>query len=81
MKYLIRHNFIYLYILLQLFEALVILRKYEDQDQGLTDTLRELKEVKDQLNHKNEYIKDLVSVINKLEMLNSHQELEITALR
>ena len=72
---------LHFYNLSQLFEALATIRKYEDKDQGLTDTLRELKEVKDQLNHKNEYIKDLVNVINKLEELNSHQELQISSLR
>ncbi|XP_043474631.1 centrosomal protein of 290 kDa isoform X2 [Leptopilina heterotoma] len=65
----------------ELCEALVIIQKYENHDQGLTDTLNELKEVKDQLNYKNQYIQDIVNVINKLEMINSHQEAEIIALR
>lgn len=33
------------------------------------------------MHHKDEHIEDLVNVVNKLEMLNSYQEMEILAFR
>ncbi|XP_015188923.1 PREDICTED: centrosomal protein of 290 kDa isoform X2 [Polistes dominula] len=65
----------------ELCEILSILRKYENGNQGLKEALDETNKLKSELNHKREHIKDLVNVINKLEMLNSYQEMEILALR
>lgn len=57
------------------------LKKYEDENQSLTDALNEIKDLKNDLENKNAYIKDLINVVNKLEMLNSYQEMEIITLR
>ncbi|XP_035723608.1 centrosomal protein of 290 kDa-like isoform X1 [Vespa mandarinia] len=65
----------------ELCEVLSILRKYEDENHGLTEALHEIKDLKNELNHKREHIEDLVNVVNKLEMLNSYQEMEILTLR
>lgn len=54
---------------------------YEDGNEALTRVLNEIKELKIKLDHKNEHLKDLVNVVNKLEMLNSYQEMEILTLR
>lgn len=60
---------------------LATLKKYEDENQSLTDALNEIKDLKNDLENKNAYIKDLINVVNKLEMLNSYQEMEIITLR
>lgn len=65
----------------QLCEVLDTLRKFEDKDQGLAETINEIKELKVQFTLKNDHIQDLVNVINKLESLNSHQEMQIAAMR
>ncbi|KAF7992720.1 hypothetical protein HCN44_005064 [Aphidius gifuensis] len=65
----------------QLCEVLNTLKKYENKDQGLTDTINEVKHLKVQLSSKNQHIQDLVNVINKLEALNSHQDMQIAAFR
>lgn len=57
------------------------MRKYEDENQGLTDALNEIKELRNELTDKTEHIRDLINVVNKLEMLNSYQEMEIITLR
>lgn len=57
------------------------LKKYEDGNEALTEALNEIKELKTKLDHKKEHVEDLVNVVNKLEMLNSYQEMEILALR
>lgn len=60
---------------------LATLKKYEGENQSLTDALNEIKDLKNDLENKNAYIKDLINVVNKLEMLNSYQEMEIITLR
>ncbi|XP_011868015.1 PREDICTED: centrosomal protein of 290 kDa isoform X2 [Vollenhovia emeryi] len=65
----------------KLCEALSTLKKYEDGNQALAKALNEIKELKIKIDHKNEHIEDLTNVINKLEMLNSYQEMEILTLR
>ncbi|KAL2711712.1 centrosomal protein of 290 kDa-like isoform X1 [Vespula squamosa] len=65
----------------ELCEVLSTLRKYQNENHGLTEALHEIKDLKNELNHKREHIEDLVNVVNKLEMLNSYQEMEILALR
>lgn len=65
----------------QLCEVLDTLKKYQNKDQGLTETINQVKELKKQLLAKNNHIQDLVNVINKLEALNSKQEIQIIALR
>ncbi|KAK2580640.1 hypothetical protein KPH14_007746 [Odynerus spinipes] len=65
----------------ELCEALSTLRRYEDENHGLSEALHEIKDLKNELNHKREHIEDLVNVVNKLEMLNSYQEMEILTLR
>nr|XP_050862423.1 centrosomal protein of 290 kDa isoform X1 [Vespula vulgaris] len=65
----------------ELCEVLSTLRKYQDENHGLTEALNEIKDLKNELNHKREHIEDLVNVVNKLEMLNSYQEMEVLALR
>ncbi|XP_070169848.1 centrosomal protein of 290 kDa isoform X2 [Polyergus mexicanus] len=65
----------------KLCEVLSTLKNYEDGNQTLAKTLNEIKELKIKINHKNEHIEDLVNVVNKLEMLNSYQEMEILTLR
>lgn len=62
-------------------EVLSTLKNYEDGNQTLAKALNEIKELKIKINHKNEHIEDLVNVVNKLEMLNSYQEMEILTLR
>lgn len=62
-------------------EVLSTLKNYEDGNQTLTKALNEIKELKIKINHKNEHIEDLANVVNKLEMLNSYQEMEILTLR
>lgn len=62
-------------------EVLSTLRKYEDGNEALAKALNEIKELKIKIDHKNEHIEDLVNVVNKLEMLNSYQEMEILTLR
>ena len=57
------------------------MKKYEDEDQGLTDALNEIKDLKSELEGKSGHVTDLISVVNKLEMLNSYQEMEIITLR
>lgn len=57
------------------------LRKYEDGNEALAEALNGIKDLKSQMDNKNEHIEDLINVINKLEMLNSYQEVEILALR
>lgn len=68
-------------ILIQLCEVLATLKKYEDGNEGLTDALNEIKELKTDLEDKNEHIRELINVVNKLGMLNSYQEMEIITLR
>ncbi|KAK2587709.1 hypothetical protein KPH14_003822 [Odynerus spinipes] len=65
----------------ELCEVLATLRRYEDENHGLTKALHEIKDLKNELNRKGEHIEDLVNVANKLEMLNSYQEMEIITLR
>ncbi|CAK9795503.1 Centrosomal protein of 290 kDa [Anthophora quadrimaculata] len=65
----------------KLCEVLGTLKKYEDENQGLTDVLNEIKELKNNLTEKGEHIRELINVVNKLEMLNSYQEMEIITLR
>ncbi|KAK1134937.1 hypothetical protein K0M31_007703 [Melipona bicolor] len=65
----------------KLCETIATLKKYEDGDQGLTDALNEIKDLKSELEGRREHVTDLISVVNKLEMLNSYQELEIITLR
>ncbi|XP_028048311.1 centrosomal protein of 290 kDa isoform X2 [Monomorium pharaonis] len=65
----------------KLCEVLSTLKKYEDGNQALTKALNEIKELKIKIDHKNEHIEDSANVINKLEMLNSYQEMEILTLR
>ncbi|XP_050465506.1 centrosomal protein of 290 kDa-like isoform X1 [Cataglyphis hispanica] len=65
----------------KLCEVLSTLKSYEDGNQTLAKALNEIKELKMKINHKNEHIEDLVNVVNKLEMLNSYQEMEILTLR
>lgn len=62
-------------------EVLSTLKKYEDGNQSLAKALNEIKELKIKIDYKNEHIEDLANVINKLEMLNSYQEMEILTLR
>ncbi|KAL0133342.1 hypothetical protein PUN28_000825 [Cardiocondyla obscurior] len=65
----------------KLCEVLSTLKKYEDGNQALAKVLNEIKELKIKIDDKNEHIEDLTNVINKLEMLNSYQEMEILTLR
>ncbi|KAG7212966.1 hypothetical protein KM043_002306 [Ampulex compressa] len=65
----------------KLCEVLSTLRNYEDENKGLAGALFEIKELKSAIDHKNEHIGDLANVVNKLEMLNSYQEMEILTLR
>ncbi|CAG5073805.1 Similar to cep290: Centrosomal protein cep290 (Drosophila melanogaster) [Cotesia congregata] len=65
----------------QLCEVLDSLKKYQNKNQGLTETINEVKELKKQLTAKTNHIQDLVNVVNKLEALNSRQEIQIIALR
>lgn len=65
----------------QLSEALTILYKYEDKETSLTESLHEIKELKDTVIKKNQHIEDLVDVVNRLEDENSKFEGEITVLR
>ncbi|XP_077268210.1 centrosomal protein 290kDa isoform X1 [Temnothorax americanus] len=65
----------------KLCEVLSTLKKYQDGNQALARALNEIKELKIKIDHKNEHIEDLTNVINKLEMLNSYQEMEILTLR
>ncbi|XP_043248630.1 centrosomal protein of 290 kDa [Colletes gigas] len=65
----------------KLCEVLATLRKYEDENQSLTDALNEIKVLQSDQKDRNAHIKDLVNVVNKLEMLNSYQEMEIITLR
>ncbi|XP_033329753.2 centrosomal protein 290kDa isoform X1 [Megalopta genalis] len=62
-------------------DILATLKKYEDGNEGLTDAINEIKEIKNVLEDKNERIRELINVVNKLEMLNSYQEMEIITLR
>lgn len=62
-------------------EVLSTLKNYEDGNQTLAKALNEINELKIKINHKNEHIEDLANVVNKLEMLNSYQEMEILTLR
>lgn len=57
-----------------------MLKRYENGEYGLSEAIEECKTLKEELKQKEEHVEDLVSVINKLEMLNSHQEMEIAAL-
>lgn len=65
----------------QLCEALGDLKRYEDKNHGMSETINELKELKKQLSGKNDHIQDIINVINKLEALNSHQEMQIITLK
>ncbi|KAG5322462.1 CE290 protein, partial [Pseudoatta argentina] len=65
----------------KLCEVLSTLKKYEDGNQALAKALNEIKELKIKIDYKNEHIEDLANVINKVEMLNSYQEMEILTLR
>ncbi|KMQ92334.1 centrosomal protein [Lasius niger] len=65
----------------KLCEVLSTLKNYEDGNQTLAKALNEINELKIKINHKNEHIEDLANVVNKLEMLNSYQEMEILTLR
>lgn len=62
-------------------DVLSTLKQYEEGNEALTKMLNEIKELKVKLNYKNEHIEDLINVVNKLEMLNSYQEMEILTLR
>ncbi|XP_066583263.1 centrosomal protein of 290 kDa-like isoform X2 [Prorops nasuta] len=65
----------------KLCEVLAILKRYEDKDYGLTEALNEVKLLKHELVRKSDYTADLINIINKLETLNSYQDMEITTLR
>ncbi|XP_032687965.1 centrosomal protein of 290 kDa-like isoform X2 [Odontomachus brunneus] len=65
----------------KLCDVLCTLKQYEEGNEALTKALNEIKELKVKLGYKNEHIEDLVNVVNKLEMLNSYQEMEILTLR
>ncbi|OAD55251.1 hypothetical protein WN48_05217 [Eufriesea mexicana] len=65
----------------KLCEVLATLKRYEDENQGLADALNEIKDLKNTLGKKNEHVRDLINVVNKLETLNSYQEMEIITLR
>ena len=65
----------------KLCEVLAILNKYEDENTSLAEALNEIKELKIQLEKKNQHIEDLVDVINRLEMENSRYEEAILVLR
>ncbi|XP_019698378.1 centrosomal protein of 290 kDa isoform X2 [Harpegnathos saltator] len=65
----------------KLCDVLSILKQYEEGNEALTKALNEIKELKIKLDHKTEHVEDLVNVVNKLEMLNSYQEMEILTLR
>ncbi|XP_078036495.1 centrosomal protein 290kDa isoform X1 [Augochlora pura] len=65
----------------KLCDVLATLKKYEDGNEGLTDALNEIKELKNILETRNERMRELINVVNKLEMLNSYQEMEIITLR
>ncbi|KYM95179.1 PREDICTED: centrosomal protein of 290 kDa [Cyphomyrmex costatus] len=65
----------------KLCEVLSTLKEYEDGNQALAKALNEIKELRIKIDQKNEHIEDLANVINKLEMLNSYQEMEILTLR
>lgn len=54
---------------------------YEDGNEALAKALNDIKDLRTEADNKNKHIEELVNVINKLEMLNSHQEMEILALR
>lgn len=62
-------------------DVLSTLTQYEEGNEALTKALNKIKELKIKLDHKNEHIEDLINVVNKLEMLNSYQEMEILTLR
>lgn len=62
-------------------DVLCTLKQYEEGNEALTKALNEIKELKVKLDYRNEHIEDLVNVVNKLEMLNSYQEMEILTLR
>lgn len=62
-------------------EALAILNKYEDENSSLTEALREIKDLKEQLKKKKLFIEDFINVVNKLEMENSRFEEAIVILR
>lgn len=65
----------------QLCQALVDLKKYEDRDPALAETIQEARESKQKLISKHQHVKELINVINNLEMLNSCREMQILALR
>ncbi|XP_029158200.1 centrosomal protein of 290 kDa-like [Nylanderia fulva] len=65
----------------KLCEVLSTLKNYQDGNQTLAKALNEINELKIKIKHKNEHIEDLANVVNKLEMLNSYQEMEILTLR
>ncbi|XP_014478395.1 PREDICTED: centrosomal protein of 290 kDa isoform X2 [Dinoponera quadriceps] len=65
----------------KLCDVLSTLKQYEEGNEALTKALNEIRELKIKLDYKNEHIEDLVNVVNKLEMLNSYQEMEILTLR
>jgi len=57
------------------------LKKYEDGNEALSKALNDIKDLKIEIDNKNEHIEDLINIINKLETLNSYQEMEILTLR
>ncbi|XP_026827696.1 centrosomal protein of 290 kDa isoform X2 [Ooceraea biroi] len=65
----------------KLCNVLSTLKKYEDGNEALARALNDIEDLKLEMDNKNEHVEDLVNVINKLEMLNSYQEMEILTLR
>ena len=65
----------------RLCEALADLRKYEDRDRALAETIKQRKELQQQVQSQDAHIQDLINVINNLETLNSCREMQIMALR
>lgn len=59
----------------------MILRKYENESESLTEALSENRELKEDLDKKTVHVKDLIDIINNFESLNAHHEMEIEALR
>ena len=73
-------NLIFIYYF-QLCEALTILNKYEDEESSLTQSLHEIKDLKEQIAKKNQHLEDLLNVVNKLEDENSKLVEEIIVFR
>ncbi|XP_046435026.1 centrosomal protein of 290 kDa [Neodiprion fabricii] len=64
----------------ELCEALIMLKRYENSEYGLAEATNELRNLKSQLQQKEDHIEDLIHIINKMEELSSQQEMKIVAL-